>query len=433
MTARRFRNWSRRYASTPARWRSPRSEAEVADVLSSATRTGAKVRPVGAGHSWSDVALPPDGAEALDLENMRRVLSIDAAAQTVRVEAGIHLRELTAALDEVGLAMPILGSVSEQSLAGAIATGTHGSSLAHGNLASLVRAMRLVAATGEVLVLGPGDPRLEAARVSLGALGVVTEVELAVTTAFRLLESVELVSPARVVGDLRAIAGSAPFVKVWWLPHTGPMHVFRYARSSLPARESAAKRLLDERVVNPLLFPAVLALARAVPAAAPPIHRAVARGYLDFPRAPVARSDHAFNVAMPPRHDETEWALDFASAAEVLAALVREVERQRWSIDFPLEVRFVKGDAAWMSPAHGRDTVHIGAYATESEHQRAYFAAFARLARAALARPHWGKECVLDAAYVRTVFPESGRFLTLRDACDPARTLENPYLARVLG
>ena len=428
---RRFRNWSHRYESSPTRWETPSSEAEVAAILARATAERTKVRPVGSGHSWSDVAMPPGAA--LDLSNMRRVLAIDASARTVRVEAGIELTALTAALDEVGFAMPILGSVSAQTVAGAISTGTHGSSLEHGNLASLVRSMRLVTATGDVLALGPGDDRFEAARVSIGALGVITEVELDVVPAFRLVESVELVSPLRVAEELDTIAKSAPFVKVWWLPHTGPMHVFRYARSSLPAQENHVARFLDEHVVNPYVFPAVLARARAVPATARPIHRAVARGYLDHPRAPVARSDHAFNVAMPPIHDETEWALDFDAARDVLRDLVREVDGHRWSIDFPLEVRFVRGDRAWMSPAYGRDTVHVGAYATESADQRAYFDTFSRLARAALGRPHWGKECALDPAYVRTVFPQSARFLALRDELDPARVLGNAYLERAFG
>lgn len=428
---RRFRNWSRVYESSPTRWETPSTEAEVAAILTRATAERTKVRPVGSGHSWSDVALPTEAA--LDLTRMRRVLAIDASARTIRVQAGILLRELTAALDEVGLAMPILGSVSEQSIAGAISTGTHGSSLGHGNLASLVRSMRLVTGTGDVLALGPGDERLEAARVAIGVLGVITEVELDVVPAFRLVESVELVSPLRVAESLPAIAKSAPFVKVWWLPHTGPMHVFRYAPSSLPAEENHVARFLDEHVVNPYVFPAVLALARALPSTARPIHRAVARGYLDHPRAKVARSDHAFNVAMPPLHDETEWALDFEAARDVVRDLIGEIELHRWSIDFPLEIRFVRADQAWLSPAYGRDTVHVGAYATRSDDQRAYFAAFEQLAKAALARPHWGKECTLDPAYVRAVFPESARFLALREQLDPARVLVNAHVERALG
>lgn len=426
----RFRNWSRKYSASPSTWHSPTNEAEVAEILVRATRDRTKVRPIGSGHSWSDVALPAEAA--LDLSAMERVLAIDAAARTVRVQAGIPLRALTAALDEVGLAMPILGSVSEQTIAGAISTGTHGSSLRHGNLASLVRSMRLVTPRGETLALGQGDPRFDAARVSLGALGVVTEVELEVVPAFRLVESVELVSPARVAQTLAAIAKSAPYVKVWWLPHTGPMHVFRYTPTSLPADESVVGRWLDEHVVNPFVFPAILGLARVVPAMARPFHRVVARGYLDHPRAPSARSDHAFNVAMPPLHDETEWALDFEAASDVLARLVSEVERERWAIDFPLEVRFVRADHAWMSPAYGRDTVQIGAYATECEDQRAYFGAFERVAKEALARPHWGKECNFDPAYVRAVFPRAAEFAALRAELDPAGVLGNAFLERAL-
>ena len=152
-----FTNWAGTETSREVGWESPRSEAEVLDVLGRARRAGKRVRPVGSGHSWSAIAVPEQ--LGLDLGNLRAVLEIDAAARTVRAQGGVQLKALTEALARVGLAVPILGSVSEQTIAGAISTGTHGSSLAHGNLASLVLELALVTPSGEVLRLVEGDLR----------------------------------------------------------------------------------------------------------------------------------------------------------------------------------------------------------------------------------------------------------------------------------
>lgn len=200
MAVRPFTNWARTERSREVEWASPRSEAEVLDVLGRARREGKRVRPVGSGHSWSAIAVPE--AIALDLSRLRAPLEIDAARRTIRAQAGIPLKTLTATLDRVGLAMPILGSVSEQTIAGAISTGTHGSSLALGNLASLVEELVVVTPAGEVLRLREGDERLEAARVSLGALGVITEVTLRVTTAFALIGEVETRPVLDIARDL---------------------------------------------------------------------------------------------------------------------------------------------------------------------------------------------------------------------------------------
>jgi L-gulono-1,4-lactone dehydrogenase len=215
----RFENWSGLHGSTPRRWDSPSSEAELAELLSRASREGRRVRAVGSGHSWSDVAVPED--IALDLRRHTGVVSIDEQDPSIVVRAGTRLEEITRALDARGLAMPILGSIAKQTIAGAISTATHGSSLRHGNLASLVRRLRLVTPRGEILELDARDPRFDAARVSLGALGVITQVELGVTRAFRLMETREALPFAEVVRDLEAIAASAEFVKLWWLPSTG--------------------------------------------------------------------------------------------------------------------------------------------------------------------------------------------------------------------
>lgn len=428
--AREWVNWSGVHASRPLSWESPRSTAEIADVLGRARRAEQRVRPMGARHSWSPIAVPEH--VAIDLENLREVLAIDAAARTVRVQAGIHLFELSAALDRVGLAMPILGSVSAQSIAGATSTGTHGSSLVHGNLASLVEELVLVTPRGDVLRIGKGDARLPAARVGLGALGVVAEMVLRVAPAFTLIGEVEVMPIREAAQRLSEIAASTEFVKVWWLPGARGAHVFRYLRTPERPVDVRASRVFDEHVVNRWVFPAALAAAARWPGVTRRMNHFVARSYLERPAVPV-RSAYAFNVAMPPIHRETEYAFGLDDAPGALVALADLVEGERLPVNFPVEVRFVREDASWMSPAYGRPTVQIGAYMTDGPGRERFFGAFERLAHERGARPHWGKEMDVDAAYVRRVFPRAEEFRALARDLDPDGTMRNAFLDRVLG
>lgn len=430
MAPREWTNWSKVHSARPTAWESPRSVAEVADLLGRAARAGQRVRPMGGRHSWSDIAQPEH--VALDLDQMRQVLGIDAGARTVRAQAGIRLFELTDALDRVGLAIPILGSISQQSIAGATSTGTHGSSLVHGNLSSLLEEIVIVTPRGESLRIGRGDPRMAAARVGLGALGVVVEVVLRVAPAFTLIGEVEVMPIREAARHLTEIAGSSEFVKVWWLPGARGAHVFRYLRTPRTPVDVSRTRAFDEHVVNRWLFPTALAAGVRWPSITPRLNHFVARSYLERPAVPV-KSHHAFNVAMPPIHRETEYAFGLDDAPGAIDALADLVEREKLAVNFPVEVRFVREDAAWMSPAFGRPTVQIGAYMTEGPDRARFFHAFEHIAHARDARPHWGKEMDVDAAYVARVFPQARAFRALARELDPRGTMRNAFLDRVLG
>ena len=198
----------------PTSWRQPSSEQEVAACVAQAAREGRRVHVVGAGHSWSAIAAPEGLAMTLD-----RISGIVARGEGwARVRAGTRLRDLNRALALDGEALPILGSIAQQSVAGAIATGTHGSSLAHGNLSSLVMGARLVAGDGSPLEIGPSDERLEAVRVHLGALGALTELTVRTEPAFHLAETPERIPVEEVGSRVPEIGASAEYVKVWWVP-----------------------------------------------------------------------------------------------------------------------------------------------------------------------------------------------------------------------
>lgn len=429
-----FRNWAGTATAQPQAWLRPSSEAEIAAMLIRAQREGRRVKVVGAGHSWSDIACS-DGY-LLQLDAMQRVLRVDHARQQITVQAGIRLHHLIAAMAQHGMTLPVIGSVTQQSIAGAIATGTHGSAPGLGCLSSRVVALRLVLADGSVVSasVDHSPDLLHAAQVHIGALGVLSEVTLATVPAFRLREQHSVLPFDEVLATLPQIVDSAPYVKLWWLPHVDSILVARCHPTTQPSDLSPAAQWLDEKIVNRWLFSAVLRLSSLHPAGIPAVNRIVAAAYFR-PRLRHGPNTAILPVPMPPRHEETEYSLPREQAAAALASLRTLIERRGLRVNFPAELRFVAGDDAWLSPMSGRDSACLGAYIGPDmgQDQRAYFAAFEEAMTAQQARPHWGKQFSVGKDYLRRVYPGFDRFVALRDTLDPQRLFHNDFLRRTLG
>ncbi len=372
------------------------------------------------------------GNEVLvSLDGMQEPLEIDHERGLARVQAGIRLYRLIDVLAEHDLGPTIIGSVTEQSLAGVMSTGTHGSSLVHGNISSFVVGLRMVTGTGEVVELGEHDPRLAAARVGLGALGIITEVTIRVEPSFRLRETTEVMSVDEAVASMAEISRSAEYVKVWWLPHTDAVMVFRYERTQQPGRLSRVSQWIDAWLINRVIFVLLLWLGRHVPRLTQVFNGLVARTYLA--RADrVDRADRLLSLAMPPRHRETEFAVPVERSGEALAAMRDRIATLDWGVNFIQELRFVKADDAWMSPANERDSCQIGAYMAQAPGIDDYFEGFEADMLALDGRPHWGKEFAVRGAALRACFPRAEEFVELADRFDPDGLFRNDFLERIL-
>lgn len=425
-------NWAGNQRCAPARLARPATEDELRALIKEATAAGKQVRVVGAHHSWSDAALSDD--LLINLDRLGQVLEVDAARRRVTVQAGIRLFALNEALAEHGLALPNLGSVSQQSVAGALSAGTHGSGVEHPILASAIVAARLVVADGTVRFVDQAvTPELLAAvKVSLGALGVISQLTLQCVDAFTLKEVATPTPIAEAIGDLEAVARSGEFVKVWWLPHTPHAQVFRADRTQEPQRFSPLARWVDEAIVNRLLFALVLAVSARLSSLIPALNRLISKIYFK-PRERVDRSDRILNVPMPPRHLEMEYAVPLERAAETLERLRALIDDRDLKVDFVLEVRFVAADDAWLSPAYGRETAYIGAYVGDGPHASPWLSGAEAIFDAAGGRPHWGKLFDLPAERIRERYPMMASFLKLRRELDPRGTFINAFITRILG
>jgi L-gulono-1,4-lactone dehydrogenase len=420
-------NWAGDQRCEPAAVERPAAVGEVVGAVERAVAAGRCVRVAGSGHSFTGAALT-DGA-LVSLDRMGALLDADPATGLVRVEAGITLHALSQALAGYGLAMPNLGDIDEQSIAGAISTATHGTGITLPNLSAQVRALRLVTAAGEVLDLDGGED-LRAARVALGVLGIVTEVTLQTVPAFT-LRGVDAPAPlAEVLDELDARADGHRHFEFFVFPHADSALTRTNDAVEEPARpRSKLLAYLDDVLLTNRAFQLACVIGRTVPSAIPSLNRLVTR--LSGTSTRVDRSDRIFATTRLVRFTEMEYALPRPAAADAIRAIKATAER--YAINFPIEVRFVAPDDALLSPAHERETAYVAVHAFKGMEWEPYFRAVEAIADEHGGRPHWGKRHFQTAATLAPRYPGWERFAAVRGRMDPGGVFTNAYTDRVLG
>ncbi len=408
------------------------SEDQLESTVAAAAAEGQTVKAMGAGHSFTAIAAT--SGVHVTIDGLDRLFEVDHAARQVTVGAGITLRALNRELDRHGLALENLGDIDSQTLAGAISTGTHGTGLGFGGIATQVIGLRLVGPDGVSRDIdAESDPELFAcARVGLGALGVISRVRLQCVDAFR-LEVIE--EPGPIQAALEAWPETIrryDHAEFYWLPGT------RTALSKLHMRTSAdpeplgrASRFRDKIIGENIAFGAICRAARMMPAAAPRLARLIAS-------TPARRSyvDKSFRVFCTPRlvrFYETEWSIELDAVADAVREIDALTRRLSAPITFPVEVRCTAADDIALSTANGRVSGYIAAHVYRGTSYDEYFDGIAAIARAHGGRPHWGKLHSLSAAELAPRYPDWQRFQAARAAADPEGRFANPYLDRVLG
>ncbi|GAA1910899.1 D-arabinono-1,4-lactone oxidase [Nocardioides lentus] len=432
-----WQNWAGLETATPVRVEHPADEAAVVALVRRAARTGARVKVVGSGHSFSAVAAPEDTLVRPD--RLSGILAVDRAAGTVEVLAGTPLHVLGDDLARLGLSLSNLGDIDAQTLAGAISTGTHGTG-GHGRglagLATQVVGLRLVTGDGTVLRATPDHHAdvLDHARLGLGALGVLTAVTLAVEPAFRLSAVEEVVGWDTMLGGMAERLAAHDHVDTYWFPGTD--RCLLRISDRVPAGgpdpspvPSARERLVADELLAYGALGVATALTARVPRLAGPVNRVVGR--LAGGRAYTDTSHRVLTSTRRVRFREMEHGVPMAAAAEALAAVRAIADRHR--VGFPVEVRSAGAEDVPLSPAYGRETCYVAVHVHRSVDHAPYFAEVETALAALDGRPHWGKVHRRQAADLAPAYPRFADFLALRDRLDPQRMFANAYLRRVLG
>ncbi|MGQ5264409.1 D-arabinono-1,4-lactone oxidase [Micromonospora sp. ZYX-F-536] len=428
----RWSNWAGNQRGSATTILRPGSPADVAEAVNAATTEGGRIRVTGSGHSFTAVALADD--RRMDLSELTTTVSVDVENRLVTVPAGMTLRALNGLLARHRLALPNLGDIDAQTVAGAISTGTHGTGVAYGCLSTFVEAITLVTGTGEVLRCSADEHPdvFAAARVSLGALGVLVEVTLRCVDAFVLHAHERPAALADVLADLPTLIGGHDHAEFYWFPYTARVQVKTNDR--VPANDRPLPRWrgwLDDDFLANTVFASACRLGRAVPTLAPGISAISARALTE--RRYTGRSDRVFCTPRRVRFVEMEYGLPREALPEALAALQRIVGGLPFKVLFPVEVRFTAADDIWLSHGYGRDSAYIAVHQYVGMPYEPYFRAFEEVAAGLGGRPHWGKLHYRDAASLAAAYPRFANFQAVRDRLDPNRVFTSPHLTHVLG
>ncbi|MDO4232936.1 MAG: D-arabinono-1,4-lactone oxidase [Lautropia sp.] len=404
-----WRNWVGNQSCIRQEAAAPECEQELSELVAGATSRGLKVRCAGSGHSFTPVALT-NGLH-LTLSKMSGVTAIDHEAKRVTASAGTTIRELVAVLKENGLSMINQGDIDSQGLAGALTTGTHGTGANLANLASSVVGMKLVQPDGSIRVVDERVPdELLASRVSLGTLGVISELTLQVEKSYNLYEKIWRDDFEDAMAKHDELAASHRHFAFFWCPTRRSHGLYCLPDTTATSRSGRWTDVCEMKVMDKT--------------DEAPFEK-------DFER--VAYSSDIYPITYVPNFHELEYAIPVANGAEAVRQIRKITLEQFPKAEYPLEYRFTAGDGAWLSPFYERDSVTVSVSGEPGLDYWNYLLAVDRILRDYDARPHWGKMHFLTGEDVVRLYPRAGDFRRLRRQLDPEGFFLNEHLSPLLG
>jgi L-gulono-1,4-lactone dehydrogenase len=424
-----WRNWARTVEARPARVAVPGDAADVAATLVDAQRDGLRVKPVGAGHSFSPVA-ETDGVQ-VRLDNLAGLLGVGHGLATVA--AGTPLHAFNAGLAQHGLCLANMGDVAVQTVAGAVATGTHGTGRDLAGIAAQVAGLEIALPDGSLVTCSAerNADLFQAARIGLGALGIVTTLTFRVEPAF-LLHAVEERGSLDQILDRFDEYMAGEHAEFHWLPFTDSVQLKRNRRTDGPARPlGKARAWWEGDVVENAGLALVQRITRAMPRSTRAVNSVGAK--LISRREYVDVAPSVFASVRRVRFHEMEYGLPQGVAVEALREFRQLTVNGPWRIAFPVEVRLAPADDVWLSTAYDRDTVYVACHAYPRTEYSSWFDAVEELFVSYEGRPHWGKLHTRTAEYLGDVYPRMDDFRAVRDRVDPDRVMSNVHLRQVLG
>lgn len=422
-----WRNWTGHYDAEPIMFVHPRSEAELCEVVAQAR----KLRVVGGGHSFNDSPLCWDRMISLDAYD--RIIEVDAVAKTVRVQAGIRLRDLNRALWNSGLGLPVLGSTDAQSVAGLVSTDLHGTGRDHGFLSEQIRSLRIIAADGVAKTVCAGDPLFHAAIGGVGTCGVVAEVELQLVDSFRLEKRTAMVDRYETEDAIDGALADNQHVSFYYIGGAKQSEAIRMHRWNHTDAELTPdwEKLEAQFELSDFAISAYASgFARSI---ADIDEDADLSNALAPDRLMVMPGSRGFGRRLFYRHDEIEFGVPFERYRECVGKIVALLEGDGcFSI---IEVRFTPDRSqALLGPGVGRRTAYIELATPYSQDHERIYAVTEEILRDYGGQPHLGKKTNVTARDMLEIYGERfARFQAVRAAQDPNGKFLNPFCERVFG
>lgn len=425
-----WQNWSGSVEFSPEKVVYPASEEEIIRLVKECRAQGKQLRVVGSGHSFTP--LVKTNGLLVSLDNYQGVLEVDRATNQATVRAGTKIKRLGAELFSYGLAQPNLGDIDVQSIAGAVSTGTHGTGATLGSLSTQIVGLRLITAAGEIVECSATkNPELfKAGQVSLGALGIISQITLQLAPVYRLHYEWRKETLEHCLTNYEKYRQEFRHFEFYWFPHTNDALVKFMQPTEQPARSRNLVRKLNDTVVENGAFWLLSEVARLFPQRAASV--AQLTGKLLSGGSDLNYSHQMFATTRLVKFQEMEYNIPVEHFADVIREIDQTIRREKFEVHFPLECRFVQADDIYLSPASQRASAYIAVHMYKGMQYKAYFAAIEQIFRRYQGRPHWGKLHTLQANELRQLYPDWEKFQLARQQLDPQDLFLNDYLKTLL-
>ncbi|OJJ23822.1 FAD-binding oxidoreductase [marine bacterium AO1-C] len=424
--AKTIKNWGGTVVFNPKFVRYPTSHEEVVEIVKTARQNHQQVRIIGSGHSWTP--LVNTNYILVSLDQYQGVETLDKANCTAVVKAGTKLKLLGELLHAEGLAMENMGDINVQSIAGALSTGTHGTGVKFGTLATQMLEITFVNGLGETVVCSEHTNReiFKAAQISLGALGIITKIKLRLVPTFKLKYVSAKADLDDTLLNLDKYKQENRNFEFYWFPHTKTVQLKLVNKTPEPPKNVGFAKKFNDVVMENGLFGFLSRISRAFPKVAPRISKISAWGVSKGTY--INHSHLIFATQRLVRFYEMEYNIPQESFINVIKEIETCVNEHQFKVHFPIECRWVKADDIMISPASGRDSAYIAIHMYKGMEYKSYFDAIEQIFRKYNGRPHYGKMNTLKQTDFAELYPNWQKFMDIRQQMDPDKMFLNEYL-----
>lgn len=424
-----WKNWSTSVVARPKKFVTPHHLEELINLVKDCREEGMTIRVVGAGHSFTPLVATSEVLVSLD--NLTGIVEVNEAEQLVTLWGGTRLRDAGPLLDELGFAMENLGDINDQSIAGAISTGTHGTGSRFKSIANQVEAITLLTASGELLKINrkENEEYFEAARISLGMLGIIVKVTLRVVNAYSLHENSYRMSLEDGLAKLPTLLENNRNFEFFWFPYTKTIQVKTLNERPLHFEAHKKKQSFKSLAIENGLFWLLSEMSRTVPNTARIVSKVSALGIPNKEEQNLSYLQYASPRFV--KFNEMEYSIPQDAMAEALRDIEGLFKRKKIDVHFPLECRYVQEDSIWLSPSYKRNSAYIAVHMYRGMAFSEYFSEVETIFAAYEGRPHWGKMHSLQFEDLVSLYPKLPEFLQVRQSLDPEGMFLNEYVRKL--
>ncbi|MDP3493655.1 MAG: D-arabinono-1,4-lactone oxidase [Hyphomonadaceae bacterium] len=412
-------NWSGSVSATPTRVERPHNEAELAKLV----REASKVRVVGAGHSFMPLC-ETDGT-LLSLAEMEGEIEVSADCTRASAPAGTSLDKLTDALWKKGASLINQGDVNPQALAGAIATGTHGTGATLGSLSTTARSFQLLTHDGSLVSCSATENAdlFEAQRLSLGLMGIATRIEIDVLPAYHLEERLEVYPLDEIAERWDQLAADNRHVEFFVFPYAD-LAMLKILHPKPSEGDMRAQKDMDDTA-----FRRVCDICKTFPFMTAHLQRRLLPKQMK--RRRVGPAYRIFPSDRTVKFEEMEYELPRENGWPALREVIAWIRKKWLPVAFPFEFRLVAADDIWLSPFNGRVGASISMHQYHRMAWREIFVEAEKIFRAHDGRPHWAKRHTLTTADLHALYPQAAKFCAVREGADPPAKFANTHLSKL--